>query len=1089
MRFEAIIAKYLDDFQDAYDNAKRSGVGSVELATRPVVHNFVVALAKHVQPEAFVHHDSTVRGTVYRPDWRIEDESNFGVYVFGDHKNLNPTAPFELSTGERKQIEGYLKLGRPVFVFDGIEFLFFEKTLGSCLRLSLIDKVLLSKNKWSSCAISGLIEAKFKSILDAPGFRQWTEQELICQLAYRAAALSGLVRELLDAPPGSGVDADEEHLIDALVKLWSVVKDHHDSALNTTESCATFVAQVLTFGLFFAHTQAAASAKTPEGRRKEIHAFWELRSAVDRASHLRPFQTIIDALATSLGRLNVLSEWYRETAMLLAHAEYLGCRCEPSDYHVLFEKFFASYDNDMKFDHGAFYTPESLADWMVRSTDGLISHHFGGQRLMQIAEKIIDPCCGTGSFLEAVIRNTPAGACRVPGLVGFEILPAPYALAHYRLNRAIHGTPFEHSVQILLTDTLADHAIPTIRTRNGFTEEWNAARALMRPPLRVVIGNPPSTIHSNSTASRTVIDSMMNSFRPPLGSRTGRQNVQKALSNEAFRFLRWCCQRVIETNSGVVSLVLPGSFADGVSFRHARRWLLENFDHLYLLQLDADARTGEPTDSIFRVKQGRLVLFAIRVRPGTRASARSNTTPIASSVYARDVTALNLAAKHAFLKDVQPTQDIFAHLNVAAPDYRFSQSGTTSDALWDSCWPLLQSKQSEGVFCAKCSGVKLAPSALLFHSSKEILLRRSAEIGAQNPAGFVTPTGALLQKWWEGQSKPPNKSKLSAEVRRAFAAKHLSHSVVRYSFRPFLEGSVIYDSSVFAALNACPGGGTRSRPELHAAFGSGGVGFALAPAPKDLGTSLTRLSSFVWHLPDNDLVSRGNAMIYCDLLPEVRRGTTSTPAPNQNVSNSFSVWFSKLGGPSAAVFYSYGVVSSTKYLTRFRPLLFGPANPDAPPRIPLVKNADLRAQLVSLGKRIAECEQSEMTLPELPSIVTCWTGEPREFELDRCVVDVARGLVELTEAGSTILSFSGIPSSVLALRIAGHDVIAKWLREYRFSYLRRKFRLSDGALLRSLISRIALQQELIKQVDAALAIALDSRELIVPATITSTSTP
>ena len=75
--------------------------------------------------------------------------------------------------------------------------------------------------------------------------------------------------------------------------------------------------------------------------------------------------------------------------------------------------------------------------------------------MIQIAEKIIDPCCGTGSFLEAVIRNTPAGACRVPGLVGFEILPAPYALAHYRLNRAIHGTPFEHSVQILLTDTLA----------------------------------------------------------------------------------------------------------------------------------------------------------------------------------------------------------------------------------------------------------------------------------------------------------------------------------------------------------------------------------------------------------------------------------------------------------------------------------------------------------------------------------------------------------------------------------------------------------------------------------------------------------
>ena len=53
-------------------------------------------------------------------------------------------------------------------------------------------------------------------------------------------------------------------------------------------------------------------------------------------------------------------------------------------------------------------------------------------------------------------------------------------------------------------------------------------------------------------------------------------------------------------------------------------------------------------------------------------------------------------------------------------------------------------------------------------------------------------------------------------------------------------------------------------------------------------------------------------------------------------------------------------------------------------------------------------------------------------------------------------------------RVAGHDVVKKWLREKHFPYLRRTFRQGDLQELRDLLDRIAYQQRLILQLDEIL---------------------
>ena len=76
-----------------------------------------------------------------------------------------------------------------------------------------------------------------------------------------------------------------------------------------------------------------------------------------------------------------------------------------------------------KFDWGAFYTPTELTHWMVDFVEKLCEQNFDG-KIQQCASRVIDPCCGTGGFLEALARKIDADEEVKPQIVGLEVLPA-----------------------------------------------------------------------------------------------------------------------------------------------------------------------------------------------------------------------------------------------------------------------------------------------------------------------------------------------------------------------------------------------------------------------------------------------------------------------------------------------------------------------------------------------------------------------------------------------------------------------------------------------------------------------------------------
>ncbi|MCY3885981.1 MAG: N-6 DNA methylase, partial [Gammaproteobacteria bacterium] len=442
MSFSEIAQEYLGEFQHVYDTAKAAGQQSVELSSRPYAHKFLTKLWSSIQNQNYeteLLHEAPVRSIGKTPDWRLCDSVSHGVFFYGEHKSVDLLAPYKLDNNEVSQIEQYLKLGRPVFVFDGIEFLFFESgRIEQPERIELIAKPIDTKQQWSTQPANILVETKFRKLLESPGFTSWTETNLIRHIAIRARLLADAFYDLMSSVENSGSTIAENKLIEAIHSLQELVRDHHDPVLSDNRSCSNFVAQVLAFGQFYAHIQAPLGNIAPDEIRSFIDKYWIKDQYFAEAHKLGPFRVIQEFLKDELGKGTRIAEIYSEITSLLAHAEYQGLDDTPRNFHALFEEFFTNFDYQAKFDWGAFYTPSVLTDWMVRFVDEICNNQFN-HKIQDCAQKIIDPCCGTGGFIESLARHFNHSIVRIPQVVGLEILPAPYALCHARLSLCIEA--------------------------------------------------------------------------------------------------------------------------------------------------------------------------------------------------------------------------------------------------------------------------------------------------------------------------------------------------------------------------------------------------------------------------------------------------------------------------------------------------------------------------------------------------------------------------------------------------------------------------------------------------------------------------
>lgn len=1083
MSFETIAKNYLAELQSQAIAAESSGQLTAELSHRPALHTFFRNMAESIDIDIEVVHEPRNQFRMGRPDWRFHHAKSFGVYGYAEAKGLDIAA--EISVEDHaEQIARYLGLGHRVILTDGLEFIFYDSPNVPPRRLSLVAKPVMSSN-WATLQPNGLLEAAFRDYFQTPRARRCSEEELIREVAKRAKELSKSVRDLADVPPGAGLDENENRTIEALRDLKSVVEQHHDPRLQDPRVFGDFVAQVLIFGLLYAHRVVHGPDDVPADRYRKIRQFWSDVVYREFTEHLRPFQALVSMLESELETLGTLGTWYQDCCYLLAYIQLVEEQREYPDYHKLYEQFLAVFDPQTRFDYGAFYTPRELAEFSVGLTRAIVDSQLEGLSLYETGNKLIDPCCGTATFLEQLLVQS--GHSHLPRIIGFEILPAPYALAHYRLSM-LTDQGYPQNVSIVLTNTLSDELeqeYDLTACSNLIEEEQAVARECSTPPLTLVIGNPPSSDSSVQTMTEnlSIIQELVEDFRPPPEERTGRQNIQKQLQNEFVRFLRWTCNKLLQSKPGMFALVLPESFGDHPSYYYARKWITLHFPQLWAFDIDLDGRTGVRASSLFMTRQGRMLLIGF--------TGFSEDPAPAHQISYGSITQLTRQDKLETLaqeRDAAAYFDMFESVSISADTCDFRPTKPFDTEVYLHYWPLYPEKQvpqmgEKYIFERHCSGLKLAPSSIFVHASKPLLIRRSREI-----ATLTTSVQELRRRWFSGQDRPPPETKFSETVRETIG-RVLSNegeaAIVDYAYRPFTVIPALISESVLQELATTGGGGTRYRPEVLSAFkAEETIGFAVAPAPKDVGDALHRFVSFCWNLPDNDLAKRGNAHVFCNQFPEYKKPRRDwNPQPVDNISPELLDKLAGIGPISSSdiVFYTYAVLCSDAFLDAFEGALFTVADPRKRPRIPIPANAGLLRSIAAKGKRLAELEKSpnEIELPQEFAEMEALFREP--FKLTGYTLNEREESIELYENGSLVICMRPVPTDVLEFAVSGYQVLQQWLKLHSYRYTRAQFTLEQYTNLLKLVHQVQEQISIVSDLDDEMSQILSGNAMLVSA--------
>jgi len=302
----------------------------------------------------------------------------------------------------------------------------------------------------------------------------------------------------------------------------------------------------------------------------------------------------------------------------------------------IYEPFLRAYDAEERIKRGVYYTPAAIGDLLVRD----FGKHTG---LGEQDVTVLDPALGTGTFLLQVlgaaidsivaVRGTGAQAAAIrdevlPRVIGFEVLPAPYAIAQLRLetflkSKGVSLGPNERA-RIYLSNTLNEpttrshhlYALPMLKTLVGEVNEADKVKADER--VLVIVGNPPYERDSPFNDSK-YINKLMEDFRKVDGTRIRDQN-QKALNSDYVRFFRWAFAKLLEFQpnfgAGVVAFVSNNGYTDAATLVGMRRWMLDNFDDIYIFDLHGDQRNwirGEPDEKVFKeVQVGIAITIAVR---------------------------------------------------------------------------------------------------------------------------------------------------------------------------------------------------------------------------------------------------------------------------------------------------------------------------------------------------------------------------------------------------------------------------------------------------------------------------------------------
>jgi REP element-mobilizing transposase RayT len=366
----------------------------------------------------------------------------------------------------------------------------------------------------------------------------------------------------------------------------------------------------------FAHAlREPAAPYTLGGAFDWKSAHWLLRVPMLRALFV---QVADPARLGALGLIEVL-DWTAAALNRVDRAAFFETFDEGHAVQYFYEPFLHAFDPALRKDLGVWYTPEEIVRYQVERVDAVLRSELGlADGLADPQVVVLDPCCGTGAYLRAVLRRIAATLHEKGGdalvahdlkkaamerVFGFEIMPAPFVIAHLQLGLELEtlGAPLSdrsdppERAGVYLTNALTGWEPPKEKPKQiafpGFEDERDAAgRIKQEKPILVVLGNPPYNAFAGVSPEEE--NNLVEPYKHGLIADWGIRKFN--LDDLYIRFFRLAEKRIAEHGGrGVVSFISNHSWVSDPSFVVMRRHLLDSFDRFWIENMHGNRKISE----------------------------------------------------------------------------------------------------------------------------------------------------------------------------------------------------------------------------------------------------------------------------------------------------------------------------------------------------------------------------------------------------------------------------------------------------------------------------------------------------------------
>lgn len=943
------------------------------------------------------------------------------------------------------------------------------------LKLKDTYKTLVSKLNWETTPTSDpeAWRAHWSSAFKV-GHREVinTTKELVLELAHLASVIKKSVLTSIKAETDKG---PWKKLMLAFQK--TLIKDLDE------EQFADVIAQTVSYGLL----TARLSSNGPIS----------LKNLVDMVPATNPFlKELLQHFLTSAGMkglFDVDEAGINDVVELLnrANAEAIrndfGNRTAGEDPVIHFyEHFLGAYNKKLKVERGVFYTPQPVVSYIVRSVHELLQTEFGLEdgladtstwadmqkkhKDLKIPEgikrpdiepfvQILDPATGTATFLIEVIDvihktmtskwdkervpsaeqakkwNTYVPTHLLPRLYAYELMMAPYAIAHMKVGLKLSETGFtawdkigkENRANIFLTNALEPWAqqldLP------GFDALAHEAAAVneikRRKHFTVVIGNPPYSGHSANKGAW--ISSLIKDYYFVDGVPLGEKNP-KYLNDDYVKFIRLAQHVISGTGTGILGFITNHGYLDNPTFRGMRQSILKALPGGLITDLHGNGNKQERSPNggkdinVFDILQGVAVgLFY-------RSPAPWNGTVLHKNFWGER------AEKYKALLGSN-RNNVGTALQPSSPNYYFFPQDNLLAEEYDKGWP------ANRMFGICTLGPKSHRDDFAVAFDKASALVRLSDLKNQALSDSV-----LRSKY--GISDTRDWHLTSARRKAARAA------VVRCIYRPFDFRYMIYGECAF----------DWPRPEINDNLIKSNVALAITRQTKEsfavLAIGIPAAQHKIVAAYDSSYVAplfAYNALQ--DLFsehPEISgRQENFCPKFRKKVTDSLK----PVKGDTADIHaesifhYIYAVFHSPGYRSRYAEFL----KLDFP-RLPLTESLDLYRKLAKLGGELTGLHLLESTKLDKP--LTEFTGG-RAPEVEK--VAWSKDSVWIDKAQTT--GFKGVPEAVWNFHIGGYQVCEKWLKDRKSRKLTKEDIEHYQKIVVAISETIRLMAEIDKVID------------------------